>query len=63
MRSLIILLLITACSGTLTDEQRKKIKENMAHGEIKKVTESEITDATFTWVANLPLPSKQKTGY
>jgi hypothetical protein len=50
MRSLIILcLLITACTGTLTDEQRKKMKENMAQGEIKKVTESEITDATFTW--------------
>jgi len=50
MRYLIILfVMITACTGTLTDEQRKKIKENMAQGEIKKVTESEITDATYTW--------------
>ncbi|MBN8576368.1 MAG: hypothetical protein J0L66_05465 [Cytophagales bacterium] len=49
MRALIfICIVLCSCTGTLTDEQRKKMKENMALGEIKKVTESEITDATLT---------------
>lgn len=50
MRYLIILgVLVSACTGTLTDEQRKKMKENMALGEIKKVTPAQITEATYTW--------------
>ncbi|MBN8651147.1 MAG: hypothetical protein J0L67_06960 [Cytophagales bacterium] len=50
MRYLILIgVVLCSCTGTLTDEQRKKIKENMAQGEIKKVTEAEITDATYSW--------------
>lgn len=50
MRYLIFIgVVLCSCTGTLTDEQRKKIKQNMAEGEIKKVTEAEITDATYNW--------------
>jgi hypothetical protein len=50
MRYLILIgAVLCSCTGTLTDEQRKKIKENMAQGEIKKLTEAEITDATYNW--------------
>ncbi|MCW5912454.1 MAG: hypothetical protein KIT62_15405 [Cyclobacteriaceae bacterium] len=41
--------ILSSCTGTLTEEQRKKMKENMAQGEIKKVSEAEITDATYSW--------------
>ena len=36
-----------ACGGSLSDEQRKKIRENMEAGEIRKVTDAELTDAAF----------------
>jgi hypothetical protein len=45
--SLLILVLIFSCTGTLTDEQRKKMKENMEMNEIKKATDAEITEAAF----------------
>ena len=41
------LLALSACGGTLSDEQRKKIREDMALHEIKKVTEVEITEAAL----------------
>lgn len=61
MRYLILIgVVFCSCTGTLTDEQRKKIKENMAQGEIKKVTEAEITDATFTWGRKLAATIEKK---
>jgi len=45
--SLLLLVLIFSCTGTLTDEQRKKMKENMEMNEIKKATDAEITEAAF----------------
>jgi hypothetical protein len=42
-----LMLLAVSCTGSLSDEQRKKIKENMKQGEIKKVTEAEIMEAAF----------------
>ncbi len=45
--SLLIVVLIFSCTGTLTDEQRKKMKENMEMNEIKKATEAEIAEAAF----------------
>jgi len=48
-----------SCTGTLSDNQRKKIKEEMTNSEIKKVTESEITEAAFKYgrqIASMPLP-------
>lgn len=42
-------LVLISCTGTLSDNQRKKIKEEMTNSEIKKVTESEITEAAFKY--------------
>jgi hypothetical protein len=40
-------LLLTACGGTLSDEQRKKIREEMEMSKIRKVSEAEIMEAAF----------------
>jgi hypothetical protein len=42
-----LLLLISACDGKLTDEQRRKMREQMELHKIKRVTETEITEAAF----------------
>jgi hypothetical protein len=46
-RLAVILLIASACGGTLSDEQRKKIKDNMASNQILKVTDAELTEAAF----------------
>ena len=43
------LLLFIACTGSLTSDQRKKIKENMKQGEIKKVSDAQLTEAAFDY--------------
>jgi hypothetical protein len=43
----ISMILLVACGGTLTDEQRKKLKEGMKLNEIKKISEAQITEAAF----------------
>lgn len=42
-----LLLIAVSCTGSLTDEQRQKMRENMELNEIKKVTEVQITEAAF----------------
>jgi hypothetical protein len=44
---LVILFVLSACGGTLTDEQRKKAKQDMTDHAIKKVSEAQITEAAF----------------
>ena len=44
---LISLVFLTACGGTLTDEQRKKALESIEQGQLKRVTDSEMTEASF----------------
>lgn len=50
MRKYLIFLLALTCSceGKLTDEQRRKMKEQMELHKIKRVTEIEITEAAYT---------------
>jgi len=43
----ICLVLFTACGGSLTDEQRRKARENIEAGQLKRVTDAELTDASF----------------
>lgn len=50
---LIVLLLATACGGTLSDEQRKQLRERMKSDEIKRVTEGELMDASFVFGRNI----------
>ncbi len=49
----LIVLFLVACTGSLSDEQRKRIKQSMEEGEIKKVSEAQITEAAFTFGRNL----------
>ena len=44
---LFAILLLTACGGTLSDEQRKKLKEGMELNTIKKVSDAQLTEAAF----------------
>jgi hypothetical protein len=44
----IISVVAISCGGGLTDEQRKKIKNEMETNQIKKISEAEITEATMT---------------
>jgi hypothetical protein len=39
---------LAACGGSLTDEQRKRMREQMALHQIRKVSDAEITEAAFS---------------
>jgi hypothetical protein len=56
----LICIVSIGCTGSLTDEQRKKMKDNMALNEIKKVTEAEVTDAAFSWGRKLAATIEKK---
>jgi hypothetical protein len=45
--SAIAILLLMACEGRLSNEQRQKIKEDMNQHKIVKVTDAEITEEAF----------------
>ena len=42
-----LILLITSCGGSLSDEQRKALKKEMNDREIKKVSEEEIFEKAY----------------
>lgn len=46
---LTLLVLMTACGGNLSDEQRKKLKDRMKADEIKRVTDGELMAAAFDY--------------
>lgn len=39
---------LVACNGTLTEEQKRKIREEREESQIKKISEADITEAAFT---------------
>lgn len=43
----LLLVALTGCGGTLSDEQKKKIREEMELNKIRRVSEAEITEAAF----------------
>lgn len=45
----IIGVMLAGCGGSLSDEQRKQLRENMEAGEIRKVTDAELTEASFNY--------------
>ena len=45
---LFLLLVTMGCGGSLSDEQRKELREGQAKQEIKRVTDSEILAQAFT---------------
>lgn len=44
---LLSLLVLASCGGTLSDEQRKKLRDRMKEDEIKYISPGELTDAAF----------------
>lgn len=51
--SLGICLLLAGCGGSLSTEQRKKIRDNMEAGAIKKVSDAELTEAAFAYARSI----------
>ena len=49
MKSIILIafIILTACGGTLTDEQRRKAREAIDQGQLKRVTDAEMTEASY----------------
>jgi hypothetical protein len=43
----LLLIFFFACTGSLTEEQRKAVKEDMENHQIKKVSDAQITEAAF----------------
>ncbi len=60
---LIGLVFLTACGGTLTEEQRKKARESIEQGQLKRVTESEMTEASFALGRAIALLVEKKDHY
>jgi hypothetical protein len=62
MKVIIILIAITivSCTGSLSESQKKRIKESMEQGEIKKLTESQIIDAALTYGRTTAIIVEQK---
>lgn len=47
-RLLFLIVILSSCGGSLTDEQRKKVKEDMESHSLRKVSDAEITEAAFS---------------
>ena len=44
-----IIVLLSACGGSLSSDQRKKIRENMEAKSLKKISDVELTEAAFSY--------------
>lgn len=47
LSAIILLLFLFSCGGSLSDEQRRQMREKMELNKIVRVTEAEITEAAF----------------
>ena len=60
-------IVLLACNGRLSDEQKRKIKEEMKSSQIKKISDAEIIDAAFAVGRAVAQPlderDKQLTNY
>jgi hypothetical protein len=46
---LICLFIFVSCQGKLTEEQKRKIREEREQSQIKKISEADITEAAFAY--------------
>src|SRR6185369_721675 len=46
-------LVLCSCGGSLSSEQRKKIRANMEARSIKKISDAELTEAAFSYGRSL----------
>lgn len=56
----VLAIVLLACNGRLSDEQRRKIKEEMESSQIKKISEAEITEAAFAIGRAIALPLEKR---
>ncbi len=49
IKSIVVGLIFSGCGGSLSREQREKIRENMEAGAIRKVSDAELTEAAFAY--------------
>jgi hypothetical protein len=58
-----IVFVAISCGGSLTDEQRKKAREEREASQIRKVTDAELTEASFEYGRQLiaAIESKDKS--
>ena len=65
MKNIVIisLLILTSCGGTLTDEQRKKARESIEEGKLKRVTDAEMTEASFAMGRSITALIEKKDRY
>lgn len=47
--ALLSLLVLICCNGKLTDEQKRKIREEREESKIKKISEADMTEAAFAF--------------
>jgi hypothetical protein len=46
---LLFVAVLVSCTGSLSDSQKKRIKESMEQGQIKKVSEAQVTEVAFAF--------------
>jgi len=57
---IILAIALPACNGRLSDEQKRKIKEEMESSQIKKISEAEITETAFGIGRAIALPLEKR---
>jgi hypothetical protein len=50
---IILTILCVSCGGSLSSEQRKKIRENMEAKSIKKISEADLTEAALAYARKI----------
>src|SRR6185369_6093119 len=50
---ILIVLVLVSCGGSLSSEQRKKIRGNMEAKSIKKISDVELTEAALAYAHNI----------
>lgn len=50
---MLIAFIAAGCGGSLSSEQRKKIRDNMEAGAIKKISDAELMEAAFAYGRNI----------
>ncbi len=54
------ILLLCSCGGSLSSEQRKKIRANMEAKSLKKISDAELTEAAFSYARSLTRKIEEK---
>ncbi|MBI1770074.1 MAG: hypothetical protein HYR67_17035 [Bacteroidetes bacterium] len=49
----VLTLVLFSCGGSLSSEQRKKMRENMESKSLKKVSDAELTEAAFVYARKI----------